>query len=134
MSKTKLFLAIVALLTGSAAWAQSTDGLIVRSGDTLTQFAISDIKEITFSDSGISVIKADDVAVSFGSDWLIQFAQIDDTAIRDAIFSGSDAPAQVFNAEGKLIKETTLSEIGINSLPKGVYIIKTNGKCLKIMR
>ncbi|MCF0243885.1 MAG: T9SS type A sorting domain-containing protein [Bacteroidaceae bacterium] len=120
-----------------AAGAQTTEGLIVTTVQGDLTLAISDVKEIDFADAEMTVFKNDETAISFPNDagWQISFGEIEISSISSASVAAAGVPAKIFSADGKFVKEvSTISEINVDNLPKGVYIIRSNGKSLKIRK
>lgn len=123
------------LLASNIICAQTTDGLIISTADTEQQFAISEIKTLTFSDEGMTVVKTNDATIEFPADWTIHFGEVETTGITFATNTEAKTRVQIFTTDGKLVKESdTLSNLCIKELPLGTYIITFNGKSLKIQR
>lgn len=132
--RQKATMLALGMLASTAAWAQKADGLTVRIGDEEQQFPISMVKEITFSDEGMTVVKTDNATVEFSSGWQMRFGEIETTGISLAAGTAGNAKAQVYDAGGNLLMETKMADLRISELPKGVYMIMCNGKSLKITR
>lgn len=119
-------------LVSLAAKAEMTEGLFVKVGDTVESFAISNVKEVLFADESVTVVQNDDTEVSFSGDWLMTFGDMVSTDLTVKI-PFADAPAEVYTLDGlSVLKLDNLSDLRLKGLPTGVYIIKCDGKSLKI--
>lgn len=58
-----------------------------------------------------------------------QFRLSDITSSIDNIETVDEAPTAIYDISGKLLPTTD-----INSLPKGIYIVKRGGKTMKIVK
>lgn len=124
----------LALLAATPAWAQKAEGLIVNAGDVERQFTLTEVKEITFSDEGMTVVKTDEATVEFSSGWQLRFGEVESTGISLAAGTEACAKAQIYDAAGHLLRESKMADLRIGELPQGVYIIMYGRQSLKIKR
>ncbi len=50
------------------------------------------------------------------------------------IYTNTESEIQVFDLNGRLVKQTDFAPVNVTSLAKGVYVVKTNGKTLKFVK
>ncbi|MBR4065862.1 MAG: T9SS type A sorting domain-containing protein [Bacteroidaceae bacterium] len=129
--------------------------LIDKSGSNNEVVNISDLRQITFDGTTVTVEQNDGTAssndmsvinrISFGDYTAIGQVKPDDGALvtyisSDKIAVNGYAGSQVtiYNIVGSQVLNTRLSAdygtISIAGLPKGIYIVKTNDRTAKIIR
>ncbi|MCF0235582.1 MAG: hypothetical protein HUK09_02515 [Bacteroidaceae bacterium] len=130
---------VLALLTGMAALtagAQTTETMTVTAKGTPLQIAISDVQEVTFSDTQLTITRTDATTATFptADGWSITFGTAETTGI-DAATTATDAIAEVYSLNGTLIGRMPVSEaLEGKNLPAGVSLIKYNGRTIKVQR
>lgn len=139
-------------------YSQQTDSRIVveKTDNSELTIALSDIRKITFDYTTVNIISHDgnvfsndmsDILriasyaqetgidnVSFGNEQLIEFVSSDNIAVN----SPAGETIAIYNINGCLIlAQRQLSDggvISISTLPKGIYLIRTNGRTAKFIK
>ncbi len=158
--KNKFNKLIILLLTACAmqtAKAENYSYLTLQYGGVQQSIALNTLKKITFSGGQLHATTAEGVQSIKLSTMEKMFFSSTATAIQsakmDAAFElGYDAASQmvmlngmsgrgvveVYSVNGtKALRETTSlngGQVSLASLPKGLYIVKVNGKVLKVTR
>lgn len=158
--KNKFSKLIILLLTTCAmqtAKAENYSYLTLQYGGVQQSIALNTLKKITFSGGQLHATTAEGVQSIKLSTMEKMFFSSTATAIQsakmDAAFElGYDAASQmvmlngmsgrgvveVYSVNGtKALRETTSlngGQVSLASLPKGLYIVKVNGKVLKVTR
>ena len=115
--------------------AQTTDGLIVTTGSEKVQFAVDEVKEVLCSDEKLTILKGDETSVAFApaDGWKIEFGTIEATAVT-SIRDAENTAVEVYDTSGTRVQTTRGNELQTDRLPKGVYVVKVNGKSVKIKK
>lgn len=145
----------IVLVLAAALPVASQHMLIDKSGSDNEVVNISDIRQITFNGTTVTVEQNDGTAssndmsvinrISFGDYTAIGQVKPDDSALvtyissdRIAVNSYAGSQVTIYNIVGSQVLNTRLSAdygtISIASLPKGIYIVKTNDRTAKIIR
>ena len=131
----RIFLAILTALATLNAAAQKVEVAIVTSGNSEAMLAITDIDGIEFGDNALTIHRRNDAALIFttAQGWSLSFGETEANAI--TIANGASGAAALYTLSGAFILRADRAEsLRTDNLPTGVYIMKTNGKSVKITK
>ena len=116
-----------------AVKARSDRGITVSTESGERLFALSEVNCVTFGDDQMTIVQNDGSEVSFpnSNGWTIRFVTAETDGIQSVTPTGGSM--QVYDASGArvgIIKE--VSELTHGNYPKGVYMVKCNGKTIKV--
>lgn len=153
MNLKSIILVIALLMVAGSGLAQTK--LVVNSPDgQKTYVPVGTISEITFSDAGMTLVTPNEnmtFAFSDISEITID-AKIDNienataelsdltVKVQDGILSATAAgriDVTVYNTQGQQVATTTANDevnLDLNTLTKGVYIVRINNKTIKLTR
>lgn len=139
MKKNFIVMAIALLMAGTNAMADDYSYLTVKKNDTAgteTSTALSTLKKITFS-SGNMVLTTTSGTVSYTLTELdkMYFASTA-TGISNITDIDNCGALNVYSTNGVKMAEyapgTSVANINLSNMPKGVYIVKCDGKTIKV--
>lgn len=148
----KLLFAIAAMLFSIAVKAQDDYSLfIVQADNSSSYYQLSTLKKITFENGNVVLHsttgeKTTTAMSSVGSMYIaptvtsVELVHSDGAIVWDGttlrVNQGS-ATVEVFNASGTRVMHQSLNannEASLSHLPQGVYIIRTGGQSLKVVK
>ena len=142
---TKFLVTVGLMALPLMANADDTKFIITTNDGTVAEFYLDDDPVITYQDNllvaisskqEISVSAEDVLSFVFNSGNGTSIANLQGSSRFNGLVPGSTV--QVFAVDGKLVTTTTVSEdgkvdINLNSLPEGIFVIKTANLSFKIM-
>lgn len=142
---TRLLVAVGLMALPLMANADDTRFIITTNDGTVAEFYLDDDPVITYQDNllvavsnkqEISVSAENVVSFVFSSEKPNSIANLQGNSRFNGLVPGT--AVQVFTIDGKLVTNTTVSEdgkvdINLNSLPEGIFVIKTANISFKIM-
>jgi hypothetical protein len=147
----KLLLSLLALFCSIIAKAEDKSLIITFSDNTTQTFILSALPQITMANNKMKISAGSTTAeydlykiktFTFSGTTGIENIENNSSIIAEGdriIVEGANANVRIFSVDGKTttLKTTSLSNstiIDISSLGRGIYIIKTNDKTLKISK
>lgn len=130
----RYFLLATAMLTSILAWADDYNYITVQKNDaasTQESTALSEFTNIRVKDSNLILFDGDTQVKSYALDELHKlFFTKEPTEIKEIETETTSGRTYIYNISGILIA----SDIDIDKLPKGVYIVKNGNKTDKIVK
>lgn len=126
----------VFFLLSSHALADDNTYLVVKSA-TSQSYDLASVKDITFSDDGISVnlVNGKSVPFAYSSFDELRFELSTPTAVEGIATKGTPGVVEVFDLQGRKVASFVYSDKTFRSLslPTGVYIVRSGGKSFKVI-
>ena len=133
MRRLRTLLLTLTALFSATVFADGIDYIVIEQTDaSTTQIALTDFKQIKFSDSQMMVLKDGATVATFMLKDLHKmfFGPTENTSIDQTEWDGT-GEVEVFSTSGVLLKR---GNIDMLSLPRGIYIIRQGNKVKKISK
>ena len=128
-------LLLIALVTLLAAPAFSQD-LLIRDKDGNEQsLNLDNLRKLTFEQGNLVVTLNDGSATSYILSSISKMLFSDNTAV-EGITADAVLPVSVYDLSGKVIVNSSSAspEAVMDDLPKGIYLLRTGGKTIKLIK
>lgn len=146
MRQTKSLFALAALWLAAGTPLSAQEVFVVSTPQGQSSYALAAIRQITFTDDGMTVEAADqqytfayqDVSAMRFSQETTGISQILSPArsisyADGTLYGATGTPLTVYDLSGHQVA-AGLSSVSVSHLPHGVYLVKTTSETLKFVR
>jgi len=146
----KMLLVAIATICSLSAFADDLNLYIIDSSNTEASYPVSSLQKITFESGNVVVTTTSGTTASTAiSDVSKMYFGTASTAIetaqaaQDIAFDGQNitvlggGKVSVFQPSGALVASATADDgqtISLQTLPKGIYVVKMDGKSFKVVK
>jgi len=130
--KKLLLIALVTLLTAPAF----SQDLLIRDKDGNEQsLNLDNLRKLTFEQGNLVATLNDGSATSYILSSISKMLFSDNTAV-EGITADAVLPVSVYDLSGKVIVNSSSAspEAVMDDLPKGIYLLRTGGKTIKLIK